>query len=93
MTNYGLAIPTVHLNGTSAADLLNQLKEAFTAVRQATEKVQQSAPHMRDYYVQADDRAYALAHEQHVQRLKALEAVASDLEAIAIGVQDQTIDK
>ena len=91
-TSYGLAIPTVHLNGTSAADLLSQLKEAFTAVRQATEKVNQSAPHARDYYVQ-NDRAYALAREQHVQRIKAMEAVAADLERIAIGIQDQVIDK
>lgn len=93
MTNYGLAIPTVHLNGTSATELLNQLRDAFTAVRQATEKLSKAAPHGRDYYVQNNDRAYALAREQHEQRVKALVDIANDLEAIAIGVQDQAIDR
>lgn len=91
-TSYGIAVPTVHLNGTSAKELLNQLKDAFTAVRQANEKLAQAAPHARDYYVQ-NDRAYALAREQHVQRVKSLEAVAADLERIAIAIQDQTIDR
>lgn len=92
MSSYGLAIPTVHLNGTSANELLSQLKDAYSAVRQATEKLQRAAPHGRDYYVQ-NDRAYTLAREQHDQRLKALTDIASDLESIAIGVQDQVIDK
>lgn len=89
-TSYGLAIPTIHLNGTSAGELVNQLKDAFTAVRKAADTLKQAAPHPRDYYVQ-NERAYALAREQHIQRLTSLEGVASDLERIAVGIQDQAI--
>jgi len=40
--------PTVHLNGTSGQDLLDQYADAISAVQNAMAKI--PAPHGRDYF-------------------------------------------
>lgn len=84
--------PTVHFNGTGRAQLLQQLRDAQTAVaaaqtapdgrsgrtalRAAIEAVDSAAPHGRDYYPQGDT-AYVRARDEHVARIRALERIAS----------------
>jgi len=47
-----LAIPTIHLNGTSADDLIEGLVRARHALNEAVSLLQDAAPNGRDYYVQ-----------------------------------------
>lgn len=41
--------PTVHMNGTSAAELFKQLTDARSAIRIASDKVAAAWPNGRDY--------------------------------------------
>ena len=90
-----LAVPTVHLNGTSKQELLDQLQNAFRAVREAQNVLAKAAPHGRDYYVQDADHpamkggAIFTAQAQHHARMAKLAGVCEELEQIAIAVQDQ----
>lgn len=87
-----VAVPAVHLNGTSKKELLFQLKDACGAVCVAVEKLALAAPHGRDYYNQPYGQ-YDLARAQHKERLTALNAIMSHLEAIAVAILDQDKEK
>lgn len=73
-----LAVPTIHLNGTSQQELENQLREAASAVAKAVEKLCQAAPHGRDYYVQEPD-GFQQARAEHRARVERLESVGQEL--------------
>jgi hypothetical protein len=77
-----LTVPTVHLNGTSAANLYEQVLTAGEAVREALDALHGGAPHGRDYYPQGAVAFYA-ARAEHVSRLARLESVLSELTDIA----------
>ena len=80
--NNAIALPTVHLNGTSRQSLIDDNDAAYNALRAAVRALEKAAPNARDYYVQGDG-AFANAVAQHVARLTALRSVLADLEAIA----------
>lgn len=80
--------PTIHHNGTSAADLLEQNIEAARRLRLALMALASAAPHARDYYLQGDF-AFAKAVAEHEARRKRLEDVLSDLEALIEHVSDE----
>lgn len=84
-----LTFPTVHLNGTSAEDLTEDYRAAYSAVSSAIEALQQSAPNARDYYVQGSD-AYPRARAEHERRLHALADVCRDLLALFASVEEQS---
>jgi hypothetical protein len=73
--------PTVHLNGTSGLDLEAQYETATTKVHEAIRALQDASPNARDYYVQSDN-AFAIARQEHVERLDLLGCVARELSAI-----------
>jgi hypothetical protein len=54
-----MLIPTVHLNGTSGEDLLDQYGSAVEAVREAIDAVCDTGPNARDYYVHGADAVLA----------------------------------
>src|SRR5258707_13827510 len=81
--------PTIHLNGTSAKSLLDANRDALQAVQDAMKKLQQAAPHARDFYVKNQD-AYKQARDEHIDRVRLLENVMTDLETICIHVIDHT---
>lgn len=83
-----LAIPTVHLNGTSQAGLLQQLMDAVSALRAAREAMQKAGPNGRDYYVQGDS-SLRTAIQQHTDRLFKIDEVIADYETIMEGIADQ----
>ena len=87
-TAFGLCLPSVHLNGTSKDELERQLGEALEAVRDALRKLDDAAPNGRDYYVQSKD-AHTMAVNQFVQRRAKLASVATELESIWEGVNEQ----
>ena len=77
-----LARPTVNLNGTSASALLAGYVKALEALQLATEAVQQTQPHGRDYQT-LEPAAFTEAALQHRQRLYALATVRDELQALA----------
>jgi hypothetical protein len=83
-----LMIPSVHMNGTSRKDLLQQLEHASRAIGEAMEALREACPHDRDYYVQGPTAGPA-AREQHRNRLRKLGAVQAEIETIYEGVVDR----
>jgi len=79
--------PSLHSNGTAAADLFDQVREALDALRAAGLAMQAAAPHGRDYYVQGPD-AYGVARDAHVSRLARLATIREELHAIAMAIAD-----
>ena len=77
-----LAIPTMHMNGTSRQELIDQLCTAGEALRLAIDALQSACPNGRDYYPQGRD-ATQEALRQHANRLHNLTAVRAELYEIA----------
>jgi hypothetical protein len=73
--------PTVHLNGTSKQELLDQACEAAQAIALAVNALENAAPNARDYYPQSGD-AITLARSEHLARIKALVGVQTELETM-----------
>ncbi len=80
-----IALPTVHLNGTSRQELLQQFLAARTALRAARDAMCAAAPNGRDYYVQ-NTGAFSIARDQHTERLQRIEALIAEYETLAEGV-------
>lgn len=78
-----MIFPTVHLNGTSQDELLDQLTTATQAIREAQKALANAAPNGRDYYVQSDPRAIYKAQDEHCARMQKLTDVLRELEEIA----------
>lgn len=82
-----LAIPSVHLNGTARADLLEGYCDAIDALHAAGRKLAAAYPNGRDYYVQPGN-AIGVAMAQHEARMLKLREVISELEEIAQAIAD-----
>ena len=82
-TKKDLAVPTVHLNGTSARELKKQIRDAVVALNDACRAHALTTPHGRDYYVQdtgiGEDTPLAIATNQYVARVHALSKVKDEL--------------
>ena len=76
-----LAIPMVHLNGTSRQELEEQLAAASVALNNALSALIRATPHGRDYYPQGAD-ILKLAFDQHKERMLKIQSVISELETI-----------
>jgi recombinational DNA repair ATPase RecF len=85
-----LAIPRVHLNGTGKEGLLEPIKDALEALRDAERKMALTGPHMRDYYVQENaEDVFAKARAEHDERMLALREIIEQYEQIGEKVVDQ----
>jgi len=82
MATEELAVPTIHLNGTSKHALLEQLCEAINAIHEAGKKLAAAYPNGRDFYLQGPN-AIVVALRQHDARMQKLKDVATELETIA----------
>lgn len=78
--------PTIHLNGSGAANLLADYRHGAAALRDALDRL--PVPHARDYYVQGDD-AYLLARKAHERHAEALRTVYNELREVAVAIQRQ----
>jgi hypothetical protein len=76
-----MMFPTVHLNGASKKDLIEQYENAMDAVQKACDTVRQSYPNGRDYYPQGSD-AINRAMDEHASRLNRLAGVRRELEDV-----------
>lgn len=81
MTTRPLILPTIHLNGSSAKRLIEQVEEARHTLRQAIEAVQNMDVNDRDYYPQGPDAGPA-ARDQHRLRQARLLSVQQELTQI-----------
>lgn len=81
-------VPTIHLNGTSKAALLDDLGEAAVAIDAAYRAVKQTAPNGRDYYPQGP-LALGAALAEHEDRLRRLDAVKAEIEALMDAIDTQ----
>jgi hypothetical protein len=72
-------VPTIHLNGTSAGELREQLDRAVDGLRGARECVVMAGPNGRDYYPQAAGATEA-AMGAHERRLRHLDDMLAELE-------------
>jgi len=83
-----MRVPTIHINGTDAKSLREQLLDAVTAVRHAQNKLLQAMPHGRDYYVQDGD-AINEAQAEMRARIAKLGEVEADLVTLYEGIVTQ----
>ena len=73
--------PTIHLNGTSRQALYETYLDAHNALQQAIYAVERTYPNGRDYYPQGDE-AIVTANNEHRARIRELNAVLHQLEAL-----------
>jgi len=83
-----LAMPTIHLNGSSPNRLLEELMEAHHALAVARDMLAGAAPNARDYYPQGDD-AFRRARTEHNARIAALVEVIGEIAEIAEAIDAQ----
>lgn len=84
-----LAVPAVHLNGTSREELERQLEAVSGHLRSALTALADACPHGRDYYPQGDG-AFRLAMGQHDSRSRRLLSVLEELALVHEGIADRT---
>jgi hypothetical protein len=80
-----LITPTIHLNGTSKAELAEQLANAANALMDARKALQAAAPNGRDYYPQGE-QAIAKATDQHRARLMKLREILAEIQSLQMAV-------
>lgn len=86
-------IPIINLNGTAAEELIRQNQEAAEAVNAAYDKLQQAAPHGRDFIGKDCAENYKLADTLHRERLHKLYQVLQDLRVIQFDLQTQNAER
>ena len=82
-----LAIPTIHLNGSNKATMLEDLANAREAIRDAIRALGETMPNGRDYYPQGHG-ALAQAQAEHRARVDALADVMNELMALSVAIDD-----
>lgn len=83
--------PLVHLNGTSARALVDDLHGALDAIRLAEAEHSSCALHPRDYVLHADAGAFLRARQAHFSRMDRLQSVRTELEVILEAVVAQEV--
>ncbi len=83
--------PLIHLNGTTADSLIEELNEAYIAIDAALDAMRKIGPNGRDYYPLGPE-AMEAATTQHRSRAMRLQNVKDELEAIinAIDAKETT---
>ncbi len=79
--------PTIHRNGTSREELLDQLTDAAQAGRQFVVALEDASPNGRDYYPQGDG-AILTASTEWASRVDKVQAVISEMMELAEHVAD-----
>ncbi len=80
-----MQLPTIHNNGTSKASLIEALVSASEVLNLAYQKITETAPNGRDYYPQGSV-AMNRAIEEHQERLKKIDEVKGELDAMTIAI-------
>ncbi len=80
-----MRIPTIHMNGTSAERLIEDLCNASAAIDTAYGALKQTAPNGRDYYPQGPDALHEATKEHH-DRLRRLDAIKSEIDQLTVAI-------
>jgi hypothetical protein len=83
-----MIIPTIHLNGTSAKELIKQLEDAFHTLNVAKKALASASPHGRDYYPQGNE-AIGQAVKEYRARMDKIIDVQNELIRLMDGIQYQ----
>ena len=83
-----MKIPTVHLNGTSKAELLRQVEAAAAGIRDAQRWLEAAGPNGRDYYPQGEGALREACAERNAW-FEQLQAIYDGLLAIHTGIDEQ----
>lgn len=75
-------MPTVHLNGTGRARLIEGYENAWRSLQATIETLAKAECHPRDYYVQDDPDAFVKARAQRDQQFADLQRIQSEIGAI-----------
>lgn len=86
-----LLAPCIHMNGTGKQDLMGALENAYSKIGEAQDALRLCAPNGRDYYV-ISDRAYYIARYEHRNRILALGAIRTEIEAIVGGIESNVTE-
>ena len=86
-TTLAIITPIIHRNGDTRDTLLDQLKQAYSAVRDALDALQSCAGNGRGF-IQDPGRLERYAR-QHRERYLHLKAVLDSLQAEAIQIQEE----
>lgn len=82
--------PLVHLNGTSAQELVDQQRAILDAADPLLKALHAATPNARDYYTKPGPENWAeLARRAHAERIKAVHQIMEDALTIAMSVQEQ----
>jgi hypothetical protein len=84
-----LYVPTVHLNGTSADELIRQQRAIRDACTNLIKALADATPHDRDYYVQAPPFSGNEAREQNASSLRWIEQLQEEALARALAIMKQ----
>jgi hypothetical protein len=79
--------PTIHMNGTSGKDLLEQYRNAMKALGAAFDALSKCGPNGRDYYPQGQEAILA-ALDEHRSRRERLSAIYDEITEIAVHCVD-----
>jgi hypothetical protein len=80
-----MIVPTIHLNGTSADELLNQQRAVCDAACELLNILNAAAPNGRDYYPQGDD-AIRAAMDAHNARMASVRKILSEAQEAALAI-------
>ena len=83
-----MILPTIHLNGTSKERLIESLCNASNALNDAYSALKETAPNGRDYYPQGP-QALKQATDEHMLRLRKLDAVKAEIDALTLAIDQQ----
>jgi hypothetical protein len=78
--------PIVNINGTSADELVRQVVDILSALREAKMTIENNGPHGRDFQTAPDGTAFRLAQSEHRTRLIRLDAMIKEYEDIGNAV-------
>lgn len=84
-----VTLPVIHINGTSAKTLKDEIKVAVAAIDAAKKSIEAMTVHARDHYVKADKQSYEFARNEHIERLKRLQTTRDELTILWNGISDQ----
>lgn len=80
--------PTIHVDGSSPDILLEDLSTAMNAIREARMILDSISPNARDYYPQGET-AINEAVAEHLDRIKRLNSVLTELEEMSQYIVDE----
>lgn len=84
-----VTLPCIHMNGTSAKTLCDEIRKACSDLQMARMSVASMTVHSRDHYVKHDKESFKFAQAEHVARLQKLDDIYRDLTDLYLGIRDQ----